>query len=251
MHLARRWRTLATFLLALSLAGVSGCLGALHPVDPAPEDLLHLCQASPPGARDHVHVFIIRGIEPVDCTNINGLRAYIHGLGFHHTYLGTWVSTAHFRKEICRIHEQDPCACFVLIGFSAGANMVRNIAQAVKEEGIPVQLLVYLGGNTLGNTPRDQPENVGKIVNVLAEYGWIWHGDQMDRAENLRADGVWHFGSPTHPVTLDTLARELAVVALQAPGESATPPVVPPPLRATGAQAGKHVTPASLLNQLP
>ena len=73
-------------------------------------------------------------------------------------------------------------------------------------------MLIYLGGNTLENSPKDQPENVGKIVNILAS-GLIWHGDALERAENIQLPDVWHFGSPSHEQTLNTLARELAEVA--------------------------------------
>ena len=99
-----------------------------------------------------------------------------------------------------------------VIGFSFGANMVRNIAQDVKQEGIPIELLVYMGGNTLKNIPSDRPENAVRIVNILAS-GCIWNGAWLDRAENLHETDVWHFGSPSHPRTLHLLAEELSRVA--------------------------------------
>jgi hypothetical protein len=39
----------------------------------------------------------------------------------------------------------------------------------------------------------------------------------MDGAENLEVTDVYHFGSPAHPATVETLTRELAVVASQVP----------------------------------
>lgn len=179
-------------------------------------ELLTLCQAAPDGARCHVYIFFIRGIEPVDCTNLEGVREYVHSLGFYNTYYGTWLKTASFTAQVREIHKGDPNAHFVLIGFSAGANMVRNMAQAVKRDGICIDLLVYLGGNTLYNVPHDQPENATHIVNVLAR-GFIWNGAQMDHAENVQLDGVWHFGSPSHPKTLEILTRQLAEVAGKVP----------------------------------
>ena len=87
-------------------------------------------------------------------------------------------------------------------------------------------LLVYLGGNTLHNTPHDQPENAGHIVNVLA-HGSVWNGDTLDRAENLQAGDVGHFGSPTHPTTVEALARGLAEVAATVPVPEEAPAVEP------------------------
>jgi hypothetical protein len=82
---------------------------------------------------------------------------------------------------------------------------------------------MYLGGNTLKNTPEDQPENAREIVNILAT-GCIWNGAQMDRAQNYNVSDVFHFGSPTHPLTLEVLARELAVIACFVPAPQSPVP---------------------------
>src|SRR5207302_11031816 len=73
-----------------------------------------------------------------------------------------------------------------------------------------------LGGNRLTNDLKDRPENVARIVNILAT-GWIWNGAALDDAENVNYDDVWHFGSPTHPKTLDLLTHELLQVAGKVP----------------------------------
>jgi hypothetical protein len=90
------------------------------------------------------------------------------------------------------------------------------MAQSVKADGIPIALMVYLGGDMLSNKPENRQENVGHLVNILAS-GFIWNGDTFDNAENLQVPDVWHFGSPTHPQTLEILSRELAQVALTVP----------------------------------
>jgi hypothetical protein len=212
-----RWRrVLVLCLVALGLASSSGCMSGLHAVDPAKWELINQCQAGPPGTRDHVHIFFVHGIEMVDVANLHGVQQYCHSLGFYHTYVGEMYHTGRFINDIRAIHQSDPEARFVLVGFSFGANKVRNIARAVKDDGICIDLLIYLGGNTLHNTPEDQPENAARIINILAT-GWIWNGDTMERAENIHVDGVWHFGSPTHPRTLEVLASELAAVVAQEP----------------------------------
>jgi hypothetical protein len=188
----------------------------LHPVEPSLPELVQSCQELPRGCREHIYVFMIHGMDPFDYANLNGVNNYIHKLGFYQTYYGQLYHTPKFLKEIRRIHQQDPEAHFVLIGFSFGANMVRALAQSVKGDGIAIDLLFYLGGNTLENTPQDQPENALHIVNILA-HGYIWNGAQMDGAENLSEEDVWHFGSPTHPRTLQVLTRELASIAMSVP----------------------------------
>jgi hypothetical protein len=159
---------------------------------------------------------MIHGLDPFDYANFSGLRDYLHTLGFNNTYYGQLYHAGHFKGEVRRIHREDPEARFVLIGFSFGANMVRSIAQDVKSEGIRIPLLVYLGGNTLENTPEDHPDNADRLVNILAN-GWIWNGAQFDDAENINEDDVHHFGSPTHPRTLEALTREITEVASSVP----------------------------------
>jgi hypothetical protein len=193
----------------------------LHPVQPLEANLVEPCHMVPKCSRDHVYIFLVHGMDPLDYANLTGLRNYLQELGFHKTYYGQLYHTAYFDREISKVHQEDPEARFVLIGFSFGANMVRTLAQSARTQGIPIDLLVYLGGNTLKNVPRDQPENCGRIINILAS-GAIWHGDTMEAAQNISVPDVWHFGSPTHRATLEALARELAQVAAAVP--SAPPP---------------------------
>lgn len=217
MLLQGRWRRgLVICLVAAGLAGASGCLSCTHPIGPACPELAEPCRMLPKCARNHVHVFFIHGMDPADCANLSGVRDYVQSLGFQKTYYGQLYHGHQFKAVVRDIHQKDCDARFVLVGFSFGANMVRNIAQAAKEEGIKIDLLVYLGGNTLKNGPKDQPENVCRIVNILAQ-GCIWNGDTLDRAENVQVRGRWHFGSPSHPFTVQVLAQDLAEIASSVP----------------------------------
>ncbi len=225
----RRRRTWGLFAVALgALAAGPGCLSYVHRIPPPPPAVAAPCLAAPRYGRDHVYVFMVHGLDPFNLANLSGLRDYVQGLGFGKTYYGQLYHVEYFRDEIRKIHETDPEAHFVLIGFSFGANVVRSLANMARDDGVTIDLLVYLGGNTLGNTDRDQPENVQRVVNVLA-LGAIWNGAQMDRAENINVTDVLHFGSPTHPRTLEALARNLAEVAAEVPVPAPTDdPAMPP-----------------------
>jgi hypothetical protein len=207
-----RWpRLLGLSVFAAACLASAGCLG-IHPIEaPGPE--VHVaCKAFPPCCRDHVYVFIVHGMDPFDWANLTGLRDYIQALGFRKTYYGQMYHTHKFEKEMRRIREEDPCARFVLIGFSFGANLVRRMANSAKDDNIPIDLMVYYGGNTLKNEAYDQPDNTARIINILAS-GCIWNGAWMDRAENIHETDVWHFGTPSHPYSLEVLERELTDVA--------------------------------------
>ena len=223
-----RWpRRLSVFALAaLCLATGQGCLSFVHSLDLPPKDQIEQGELIPAPCRNHVHIFLIHGMDPLDLANLNGLTEYIQQLGYIKTHYGQLYHLWEFKKEMRRIHEQDPQARFVLIGFSFGANMVRELANAVKENAILIDLLVYLGGNTLENNQETQPDHVLHVVNILAA-GCIWNGTTMDRADNIHHTNVWHFGSPTHPKTRALLAREFAVVAARVPYVEKAPPLPP------------------------
>jgi len=222
-----RWpRRLRGVLLAVTLLGTTGCLSFCHPVAPPSKELAAPCTVLPQDCRNHVHMFFVHGLDPLDFANLSGVRDYVQSLGFVKTHYGQLYHVFQFKKDILRIHQEDPEARFVLVGFSFGANMVRDLANVARENDIPIDLLIYLGGNTLENIPRDRPDNVLRLVNILAT-GWIWNGTTFDGAENLNYSGVWHFGSPSHLKTLEVLARELSVVASRVPiVERVEPPSV-------------------------
>ena len=207
-----RWpRRLRGPLLALTLLS-AGCLSFCHPVPPPTKEMVAESAALPDGCRNHVYIFLIHGLDPLDAANISGLCDYLHALGYLKVYYGQLYHLWYFQRELARIHKEDPDARFVLIGFSFGANMVREVAQEARAEQCVIDLLVYLGGNTLEDVPYDRPDNVLKIVNILAS-GCIWNGTHFEEAENIHVTDVWHFGSPTHKKTLEVLRRELPVVA--------------------------------------
>ena len=200
------------WVVATGLFGAPGCMPFLHTIDAPPVERVTACKAAPSCCRNHVYVFLVHGLDPFDWANMAGLRDHIQGLGFRKTYYGQMYHTPRFEKEIRRLRQEDPEARFVLIGFSFGANMVRHLANQARAEDIPIDLLVYMGGNTLKNEPRDQPDNAGRVVNILAS-GAVWNGAWMDRAENIHEQDVYHFGTPSHPYTLEVLSRELVAVA--------------------------------------
>jgi hypothetical protein len=223
-----RWRhALGWAILAAGLITAPGCLSFMHPISPACPELADPCRMLPKCARDHVYVFFIHGMDPADAANLSGVCQYVQDLGFHKTYYGQLYHTHQLKNALHEIHQQDCEARFVLVGFSFGANMVRDIALAAKEEGIRIDLLVYLGGNTLKDVPRDQPDNVARVVNILAQ-GCIWNGATMQRAENVQVLGRWHFGSPSHPYTLQVLAQDLAEIASEVPVPMPAQPQMPP-----------------------
>jgi hypothetical protein len=234
MTYRRGWlHLLGLGLIAAAGTGLSGCMSCLHPIEPVTAEQSTLLKSFPPCCHNHVYIFMIHGVDPLDYANLAGVRDYLHDLGFRKIYLGQLYHTPGFDKEIHRLHREDPCARFVLVGFSFGANMIRTLAHSAKADGITIDLMVYLGGNTLHNTEKDQPDNALQIINILAS-GCIWNGCVMSRAQNIDVPDVYHFGSPSHPGTLEMLRHELAIVTARVPVQP--PPACAPPLLAPKAE---------------
>ncbi len=237
-------KRLAAWGLAAALLGQAGCLRFCHPVDPpSHEELLPYADVAQ-CQKNKVHIFFVHGLDPLDLANYEGLHEYVQSLGYIKTYYGWSYHSFLFEKELRELHKEEPDARIVLIGFSYGAGMVRDMACSVRSEHIPIDLIVYLDGVELDKRPLHRPANVARVVNILC----FARSDEclIKEGENHRYDDVWHFATVTHPQTLRILARELADVARHvpivqhlppvhlAPGEKQPPPDLPPPTEVPG-----------------
>src|SRR5262249_6617116 len=111
MSTTRRWRrALASWLLLASVAASSGCIAQINALTRPEEELKAPCQALPSCCRDHVYIFLVNGLDPINASNMAGLRDYLQDLGFNKTYYGQLYHSAFYNKEIRRIHESDPDA---------------------------------------------------------------------------------------------------------------------------------------------
>ena len=107
----RLQRGLGRWLLAGGLmAGMSGCLSGLHPIADPEADLVEACKVVPKCCRGHVFVFLLNGADPINKDNLSGVRDYLIGLGFEKVYYGQVYHACWFKKEIRRLHEEDPDA---------------------------------------------------------------------------------------------------------------------------------------------
>jgi hypothetical protein len=201
-----RWsRKVIQFIICAALAGASGCLGFLNPIDPPVPEIKEPCCHLPKYCRDHVYVFFVNGIDPVNYGNLTGIRDYVQELGLHKTYYGQLYHVGYFADEIRKIHHEEPDAHFVLVGFGRGAKKIHSLAATVKAEGIPIDLMVYLDG--------ELPKGVGLENGPV--IGHVQDG-QFLSGPGLEQD-LWLFGNPTCRHTLELLGQELARIAATIP----------------------------------
>lgn len=213
------WRTVLIVLMGLFSAGAAaagGLRSLVHPINAPPVEAAprRLAEAD----RDHVYVLLVNGLDPLRIGNLTGMGDYIRGLGFRHTFYGELWDSPRLAREIRRIRLQDADARIALIGYSFGTNAAHRMADALGRDGVRIDLLIYLAGDTLRNVSDMTPENVGRVINIRAwgmvfMAGGLIRGTDLDRADNYYLRGVLHLAAPSQPFVLDLLSRELTALA--------------------------------------
>jgi hypothetical protein len=224
---------LATVALAAGvLAGLGGAARAeplfatagtgtiLHPLQ-EPERLhipscyqdgLHRCRP------EHVYIFGINGLNPMCLGNFNGMLNYFRKYGFKNTHFGQMYNYYWYASAIREVRQSDPDARIVLIGFSLGSNSVRNVANQLCQEGVKVDLLIYLVGDFIWNTSKSFPSNVCRVVNIRAQGiifcggDLFFNGAEIDGAVNYRLD-CRHILVPSRRKALELVMDELLMQA--------------------------------------
>ncbi len=191
----------------------------LHPVE-EPEHLTYPPGGVTPAQQDRVHVFAINGLNPLCLGNFNGMCGYFRAQGFANTHFGQFYTYFWFADAIHEIKARDPGAKIVLIGFSSGANNAKWLANRLDREGVQVDLLVYLVGDLIWNTPGSRPPNVQRIVNIrgrgLILLGGLVDGGDIDGARNERI-GCRHILAPSRREVVQMLTEELLALAASPP----------------------------------
>ena len=205
--------------LACLLIGTGGCLSCLNPVHLPDEAFVQPCHELPKYCRDHVYIFFLNGLDPVNYGNLTGIREYVDTLGFHKTYYGQIYHVSYFADEIRKIHQEEPDAHFVLVGFGRGARSMRSLAEHVNGQGIVIDLLVDLDGKLPAGMSAEDGPLTGQV-----------RDGTMTRATESRPD-LWLFGNPTNPKTVERLGQQLVQIASSIPAiEPAQPEQLPPPM---------------------
>jgi pimeloyl-ACP methyl ester carboxylesterase len=249
-------------LLVLALAWIPSMVHAqplrgrgawFHPLQIPVNGLAEQAQAIPQEKKDHVHFFLVNGFDPAYSANLNGVAAYCRSIGFSNTTCLQLAGAGKLKRQILTIRAADPDARVILLGFSWGANIVRSLANRWERDGIMIDSMVYLGGDTVSNSPSSRPGNVRRILNITANGfllsggNLIFKGADIDGARNHRIN-VPHLALPSNREAIRLVGEELIAQATlpgNAPpaGATAEPPALtPPPPTVTVGRAGE--TPA-------
>lgn len=202
-----------------------GDLSGLHPIETPKPHVELLAHSVPQEDKDRTHLFFINGLDPYYLANFRGQCQYMKSLGYNKCYCGQMNHVGLFRQKIQQIRKDESQANIVLVGYSFGANSVRTLANQLKEDGIRVDLLIYLGGDTIKDVDTSRPENVTRVVNInghgsiLLGYDLFIKGSDIQGAVNHRLDAR-HFLLPTRAAAAELLVKHVVELAPNAPTES-------------------------------
>src|SRR5207253_10767661 len=113
-------------------------------------------------SRSHVYIFFVQGHDPVDCAGLEALKETMQSLGFPQAWYAPCWYEKHFKKEIARIHHDDPKSRIVLVGYGHGVVAAADLAQTVEAEHITIDLLFCVAREI------EKPDGVALMRTVLA-----------------------------------------------------------------------------------
>jgi hypothetical protein len=195
-------------------------------------ELVSRCQAVPASKREHVHVYFINGFDPLYFGKLNALAEHCRALGFANVQCGQMTSTAAYTREIREVREQDPDSRVLVLGYSLGANRVRNMARSLHEEGIAIDVLVYLDCVAIYNKLRSRPDNCKTIINisghglVMTGHDLMFQGTDIHGAVNCRVKAR-HFHLPQQRETFELVGGALLTMAESVADPNPTPEETP------------------------
>jgi hypothetical protein len=193
--------TLAALLGIGSLLAAGGCTSCGHDSCPKAVDAGPFCPV-PNCDRKHVYTFLINGLTPSPC--LDELRLKIAERGFEKVGYGELCHTWWLWNEMKRIHNCDPEARFVLVGYGFGSKAAVGLARDASAAGWPVDAVVLL-----------DPAGVKEWDGVAERTLVIRSGQPVATDETGRCVRVpgGHFTLPKQPETVDALAVVLAETA--------------------------------------
>jgi hypothetical protein len=206
-----RTRLFACIALCSSLFVFPGCyFSRFNPVQPPPPDVVARCEGLNHACRDHVYILVINGFDPSEVTNAHGLAHYLEASGFPHVFYTSQWDFVKYQQQFCEIKAADPSARIAVIGYSMGVSCARTLAQGLKEQGITVDLLIYMDAFAKNHSPEHSATDAKRIVNMITVHRLgIFGSDPLPGAQNYQFLGVRHVHVPTDSLIVEYVMNEL------------------------------------------
>jgi hypothetical protein len=199
-----------TAVLFLSL----GCSSKGKPVESPRPDLIEECESVELSSRNHVHILVINGFDPTEVTNAIGLAHFLETTGFPNVYYTSQWKAHEYEQRILDIKQSDPLARVAFVCYSMGVCYGRELAAKLKDEGAPVDLLIYLDVFAFNHSPEHSPDHGKRIVNIITEPRLgIFGSEPLPGAVNYQFLGVRHVKVPSDRRIVERVLEELIALS--------------------------------------
>ena len=169
-------------------------------------------------ARSKVYAFFMNGADLLEINGFSELQEGLTCAGFSKIYYAQRADREWYRKELHRLHREEPDARFLLVGYGSAADQIQELACQVGHEGIPLDAVVYI--DPIG-VEGDLTRGVPHRAVILKSHHWR-AAPRLRAAESITVDGVGHIGVPVHPVTVQVMVDLMTESALKVPLPDAT-----------------------------
>lgn len=163
-------------------------------------------------AQSHAHVYLIRGVLNIFSLGLDDIAAKLQRQGIPasvHNHLA-WSLVA---DEAAAEYKSGRVRTIILVGHSAGADAVANIAAQLGHEGIPVKLVIGLDP---GLSPLPASGHVERYINYYISTGM---GHTIAKSRQFRGNlrnvdvanrpGIGHFNIDKAAVMEDKVMRDI------------------------------------------
>jgi hypothetical protein len=171
----------------------------------------HAALAAKDHAKDHVHVYLIRGLLNIFSLGLDEIAAKLQREGIQasvHNHLA-WPLVA---NEATAEYKSGRMRTIILVGHSAGADAVAHIAAQLGQEGIPVKLVIGLDP---GLSPLPAAGHIKQYINYYISTGV---GHTVVKSPQFRGNlrnvdvarpGIGHFNIDKAAVMEDKVMRDI------------------------------------------
>jgi hypothetical protein len=191
-----------------------GCSSEVNPVQAPPPDVVARCEGLRSTYRSHVHILVINGFDPIEVTNASGLAHFLEKSGFPNVYYVSQWKAYKYQQRIHDIKQTDPSARVAFICYSMGVSFGRKLAIQLKEQGTPVDLVIYLDSFAFNHFPEHSPDDALHIVNIITEPRLgIFGSEPLPGATNYQFLGLRHVKVPSDSRIVERVLEELIALS--------------------------------------
>jgi hypothetical protein len=168
--------------------------------------------AAPAQARTRVNVFLMNGADILEVGGMSELKDDIVAAGYPKVYYAQRPDREWYRKELHRLHREDPLNRFVLIGYGTAADQIRELAVQVTREQIPLDVVVFI--DPVGE--RADLTNCPFPSQVIRSQRWRL-SPRLQTSEKLQIQGTNHLNVPNSLGTVEQVVAIVTASALRVP----------------------------------